>query len=109
MEELRQLTDAAEAECLSGYGCDGDEHWTPAAVREWWRDRGRIREYLADRRGAWEADDEKSGRALPPPPATTPRTSTVSWPRTSALISSGSTSGILRRRRTGCHGSSRGQ
>ncbi|WP_327151851.1 ferredoxin [Nocardia sp. NBC_01329] len=63
-EELRQLVDAAEAEVFSGYGCNGDEYWTPVAVREWWRDRGRIREYLADRREAWVADDEKSGQGM---------------------------------------------
>ncbi|MFE0042459.1 ferredoxin [Streptomyces albireticuli] len=61
-EQLQSLVDAAEADPFSGYGCDGDEHWTPAAVREWWRDRGRIREYLADRRGVWEADDRKAGQ-----------------------------------------------
>ncbi|NRQ34563.1 ferredoxin [Nonomuraea sp. NN258] len=61
-EELRQLVDAAQAEVFSGYGCDGDVHWTPAAVREWWRDRARIREYLVARRSAWEADDERSGQ-----------------------------------------------
>ncbi|MET7509379.1 ferredoxin [Streptomyces albidoflavus] len=62
--ELRQLVDAAEAEAFSGYGCDGDAHWTPDAVRAWWRDRGRIREYLADRRADWEADDAKAGQGV---------------------------------------------
>lgn len=61
-EELQHLVEAAEADPLSGYGCDGDDHWTPTAVREWWRDRGRVREYLANWRGTWEADDEKSGQ-----------------------------------------------
>lgn len=60
--QLQCLVEAAEADPLSGYGCDGDDHWTPAAVREWWRDRGRIRQYLTNRRGAWESDDEKSGQ-----------------------------------------------
>lgn len=58
--ELQQLVDAAEAEVFSGYGCDGDIHWTSEAVREWWRARGRIREYLANRRVDWEADDAKA-------------------------------------------------
>ncbi|MFG2840974.1 hypothetical protein ACGFYE_38990 [Streptomyces zaomyceticus] len=43
-EELRQLVDAAETEAFCRYGCDGDTHWTPEAVREWWRDRGRRRQ-----------------------------------------------------------------
>ncbi|MEV7307862.1 ferredoxin [Streptomyces microflavus] len=60
--ELQQLVDAAEAEVFSAYGCDGDDHWTPETVREWWRDRARITAYLAARRPVWEADDEKSGR-----------------------------------------------
>ncbi|MER7801091.1 ferredoxin [Streptomyces parvulus] len=63
-EELADLVEAAEAEAFGGYGCDGDAHWTPAAVREWWRDRGRIREYLADRRADWEADDAKAGQGV---------------------------------------------
>lgn len=32
---------------MLGYGCDGDSRWTPVAVREGWRDRGRITEYLS--------------------------------------------------------------
>ena len=63
-EGLRQLVDAAEAEAFRGYGCDGDAHWTPEAVREWWRDRGRVREYLANRRADWEADDVKAGQGV---------------------------------------------
>lgn len=60
--QLQDLVDAAESDPCAGYGCDGDEYWTPSAVREWWRDRGRVREYLTDRRGLWEADDAKSGQ-----------------------------------------------
>ncbi|MFE7855341.1 ferredoxin [Streptomyces sp. NPDC057403] len=63
-DELRRLVDAAQAETLSGYGCDGDTHWTPAAVREWWRDRGRVKEYLLSRRADWEADDAKAGQGV---------------------------------------------
>jgi hypothetical protein len=29
-----------------GWAGDGDQHWTPALVREWWRDRGRVREWI---------------------------------------------------------------
>lgn len=64
VQELQQLVDAAEAEAFSGYGCDGDTHWTPAVVRNWWRDRGRIREYLSSRRADWEADDTKAGQGV---------------------------------------------
>ncbi|MFD5428347.1 ferredoxin [Streptomyces sp. NPDC127084] len=61
-EQLRQLVEAAQAEVFAGYACDGDARWTPEAVRERWRDRTRIKEYLASRRSAWVADDEKSGQ-----------------------------------------------
>ncbi|CAM5312084.1 Ferredoxin OS=Streptomyces microflavus OX=1919 GN=HUT09_31610 PE=4 SV=1 [Streptomyces microflavus] len=49
-------------EVFSAYGCDGDDHWTPETVREWWRDRARVTAYLAARRPVWDADDEKSGQ-----------------------------------------------
>ncbi|MGW7437893.1 ferredoxin [Streptomyces sp. NPDC054849] len=62
VEELRRLVDAAEDDPMMGYGCDGDVHWTPMAVRAWWGDRGRIREYLAMQRSRFEADDVKSGQ-----------------------------------------------
>jgi len=45
--ETARLVEAAGSDLLSGYGCDGDSHWTPAAIRQWWRDRGRITEYLS--------------------------------------------------------------
>ncbi|MGA5705714.1 hypothetical protein ACPCK8_04385 [Streptomyces cellulosae] len=45
--ETARLVEAAGSDPLSGYGCDGDSHWTPAAIRQWWRDRGRITEYLS--------------------------------------------------------------
>ncbi|MFF0203311.1 ferredoxin [Streptomyces sp. NPDC005017] len=60
--ELRQLVNAAEVEVFSAYGCDGDAHWTPEAVRRWWRDRARVVEHLVTRRADWEADDERSGQ-----------------------------------------------
>ncbi|MFI5533014.1 ferredoxin [Kitasatospora sp. NPDC051853] len=62
--ELQDLVDAAGAEVFSSYACDGDTHWTPAAVREWWRDRGRVKEYLSAHRTDWEADDAKAGQGV---------------------------------------------
>ncbi len=46
--ETAQLVEAADQDPFLGYGCDGDVYWTPEAVREWWRDRGRITQYLSD-------------------------------------------------------------
>ncbi len=49
----RQPVDARETGNLlagaffghGGYAMDGDEHWTEAGVREWWSERGRVREW----------------------------------------------------------------
>ncbi|MEU3597292.1 ferredoxin [Streptomyces sp. NPDC006798] len=64
-EEVPQLVNAAEAEAFSGYGCDGDTRWTPAAVRKWWRGRGQIREYPANRRADWRPTTRRQGEVLP--------------------------------------------
>jgi hypothetical protein len=34
--ELRQVVHAAEAEVVSGYGADGDLHWSYETIKEWW-------------------------------------------------------------------------
>ncbi|GAA3250626.1 ferredoxin [Streptomyces lavendulae] len=56
-EETRALVWAAQVETYSGYGRDGDEHWTPEAVRDWWRDRGRVREWAVAAAAEWAAYD----------------------------------------------------
>jgi hypothetical protein len=38
-DELRDIISAAIRECFVGYGADGDDHWTLALIREWWRSR----------------------------------------------------------------------
>lgn len=59
--ETALLVEAAACEVFSGYACDGDSRWTPAAVRDWWRDRGRITEYLTRHFYEWdEHPDAKS-------------------------------------------------
>ncbi|MFI8260362.1 MULTISPECIES: hypothetical protein [unclassified Streptomyces] len=42
---VHALTCAAECEPFAAYGGDGDAHWTPELVRDWWRERGRVREW----------------------------------------------------------------
>ena len=37
--ELRDILSAAVCECFVGYGADGDDHWTLALIRGWWRSR----------------------------------------------------------------------
>ncbi|MEU6354958.1 ferredoxin [Streptomyces sp. NPDC047072] len=54
--ETADLVSAASMEPYGGYGWDGDEHWTPETVREWWRDRGRVREWALATAADWSAD-----------------------------------------------------
>lgn len=57
----RQPTDAAQTYdllngCFFGHGgfaMDGDEHWTDASVREWWQERGRVREWAVTTSDRW--------------------------------------------------------
>ncbi|MFD7262545.1 ferredoxin [Streptomyces sp. NPDC059874] len=52
--EVADLFMAACEEAFGGYGHDGDLHWTPDLVRDWWRDRGRVREWaMGVGWGAW--------------------------------------------------------
>ncbi len=62
--ETAQLVEAAECDPFLGYGCDGDAHWTPRAVREWWRDRGRIVQYLSDGMSEWDDSDARAGQGV---------------------------------------------
>ncbi|MEU4730354.1 ferredoxin [Streptomyces sp. NPDC023588] len=56
--ETRRLVAAAELELYSGYAMDGDEHWTPEAVRDWWRNRGRVRDWAVAAAAEWAGYDE---------------------------------------------------
>ncbi|MGX1271278.1 ferredoxin [Streptomyces phaeoluteigriseus] len=60
--ETARLARAAGDDPFLGYGCDGDARWTPAAVREWWRDRGRVVRYLSDHKGTWDESDAAAGQ-----------------------------------------------
>jgi hypothetical protein len=37
-DEVYELLCGASSDPFSGYGWDGDDHWTPELVRAWWRD-----------------------------------------------------------------------
>ncbi|MEU7607606.1 hypothetical protein, partial [Streptomyces sp. NPDC041003] len=41
------LLGAVAQDPMVGYACDGDDHWTPELIRDWWRERGRVREWAA--------------------------------------------------------------
>lgn len=45
--EVKGVLEAIEADPFAGYACDGDDRWTPEAVRAWWRNRGLVEEHLA--------------------------------------------------------------
>ncbi|MFJ4770609.1 ferredoxin [Streptomyces uncialis] len=62
--ETARLVEAADADPFHGYGYDGDDRWTTGTVREWWRDRGRVTTYLADRREEWEEWDVREGQGV---------------------------------------------
>ncbi|MFD9595186.1 hypothetical protein ACFWA9_20875 [Kitasatospora sp. NPDC059973] len=36
-----------------GFAMDGDDHWTVPAVREWWQERGRVREWAVEAADRW--------------------------------------------------------
>ncbi|MGW6686811.1 ferredoxin [Streptomyces sp. NPDC054961] len=38
-QEVYDLICAGECEVFGAYGGDGDAHWTPELVRDWWRER----------------------------------------------------------------------
>jgi hypothetical protein len=40
--ELHQVLMAAWMDPFGGYGADGDRHWTPDLVRDWWSHRQRL-------------------------------------------------------------------
>jgi hypothetical protein len=56
--ELMQVVCGAANDPLAGWAYDGDDHWTPALVREWWRDRRRLAEWMRRDLRTWMASDE---------------------------------------------------
>ncbi|MCX5231506.1 hypothetical protein [Streptomyces sp. NBC_00233] len=43
-------------ELYRGYNWDGDDHWTVEAVRDWWRDRARVRAWAVAIAAGWGAN-----------------------------------------------------
>jgi len=41
-QQFIAVKDAAAVEVFDSYACDGNQHWTGQACREWWRNRERI-------------------------------------------------------------------
>ncbi|MGW6972062.1 ferredoxin [Streptomyces sp. NPDC054952] len=66
--EVDRLLFAAWTDPLSGYGWDGDQHWTAGSVRTWWHERARLREWATDLKTAWsphsDADCQEAATGL---------------------------------------------
>ncbi|MFD4907305.1 ferredoxin [Kitasatospora purpeofusca] len=60
---VHELTCAGECDPFGAYGGDGDRHWTPDLVRDWWGERGRAREWaLRVGRGEWATSEREQFR-----------------------------------------------
>lgn len=83
------LLGAVAQDPMAGYACDGDDHWTPELIRDWWRERGRVRggprPWIV--RGPSQTGPRNARR--PAGAGSTSRTSTEASRRTSATTSSG--------------------
>ena len=60
--EVRNLVEAAQQDPYRGYACDGDSRWTSESVRDWWRDRARVTEYLESLLPGWSSSDRSDER-----------------------------------------------
>lgn len=62
-DAVAKVLNAAWSDPFGGYACDGDEHWTPTAVREWWAERGRVREWAQSMASTYSTSERKDDRA----------------------------------------------
>ncbi|WP_327738120.1 hypothetical protein OG749_34400 [Streptomyces nojiriensis] len=60
--EVRALALAAAQDMPAAWACDGDLHWTPTAVRQWWHARRVVEEYIATMLVEWETSQEEDER-----------------------------------------------
>lgn len=51
--ETEALVCGARLDLYRGYGWDGDDHWTVETVRDWWNERGEIREWAFGLAADW--------------------------------------------------------
>ncbi|SNT51410.1 hypothetical protein SAMN05421812_10817 [Asanoa hainanensis] len=61
--ELADVVRGMNQDPCNGWAYDGDAHWTPDLVRAWWRDRGRLLEWISDAYGRWHAGNEDEREA----------------------------------------------
>lgn len=55
--EVLLIARAADVDPFGGWAADGDRHWTPDLVREWWRERSRVEEWIAADLSIWQESD----------------------------------------------------
>ncbi|MCX4098206.1 ferredoxin [Nocardia sp. alder85J] len=51
--ETQVVLTAAWSDPFHAYACDGDDHWTLEAIRDWWAERKRLLEWIDDTCRAW--------------------------------------------------------
>ncbi|MFF3674825.1 ferredoxin [Streptomyces sp. NPDC002120] len=61
-EETHRVMAAAWQDPMQGFQCDGDERWTPELVRDWWRERGRVREFAVALDRSWSVSSQEDKR-----------------------------------------------
>ncbi|MFE2880206.1 ferredoxin [Streptomyces roseus] len=61
-EETHRIMAAAWQDPMAGFECDGDAHWTPELVRDWWRDRGRVRAWADTLDRTWSVSQDEDRR-----------------------------------------------
>jgi hypothetical protein len=44
--ELQAVLEAASHDPFDGYAMDGDDHWTPSEVRQWWAERHKLGSWI---------------------------------------------------------------
>ncbi|GAA2362579.1 hypothetical protein GCM10010170_058800 [Dactylosporangium salmoneum] len=63
-DDLTAVLRGMQADPFSGWARDGDVHWTPALVREWWGNRNRLLEWIAEKQRHWIYGDEAEREAV---------------------------------------------
>lgn len=56
--EVAALIEIAWLEPFGGYAWDGDQHWSPEAVRAWWADREFVRTWITTELADLDSDNE---------------------------------------------------
>lgn len=59
--ELLHVLDGVRQDPFAGWACDGDGHWTVDLVRQWWRERGRVVEWISGEVTEWSTVDDELG------------------------------------------------